>query len=167
MKREKVYLVDENDNVIGSKWRDELTDDDRWRVVSIWITDKEGNILLQQRSLQKDLDPGDWSAAAEGTVEFGDDYLETAYRELAEEIGIEDVKLTPTAKIEHKMRSKGSRVRQGYTCTIEHVDAEEIEIQESEVSQVRWFTPEEFARFCRVPEKISLLEIYKQLGFIS
>ena len=167
MKREKVYLVDKNDNVIGSKWRDELTDEDCWRVVSIWVTDRSGNILLQQRSFQKDLDPGDWSAAAEGTVIFGDEYDESAKRELEEEIGIANGILVPVGKIHHRMLSKGWRVRQGYLCIIDHIEASNIKIQKSEVEQVRWFSPEEFKKFTKDPEIMSLLNIYKEIGFIN
>lgn len=166
-KREKVYLVDKDDKIIGEKWRDELTDNDRWRVVSIWVTDTKGKILLQQRSFQKDLDPGDWSAAAEGTVDAGDSYDETALRELAEEVGIEAVTLTPTGKIEHKMQSLGSRVRQGYKAVIPPKPISEFTIQKEEVEQIRWFTPSEFKEFCENPEQISLLTVYRELGFIS
>lgn len=167
MKREKVYVIDENDNVIGEKWRDELTDNDCWRVVSIWVVDEAGNILLQQRSFLKKLDPGDWSAAAEGTVEAGDSYDETALRELEEEIGVLGITLTPTKKIQHKMASLGSRIRQGYIAVIPHKDASEFTIQKEEVEQVRWFTPDEFIEFCKKAEQISLLPIYQELGFIS
>lgn len=166
-KREKVYLVDENDNVIGEKWRDQLTDNDCWRVVSIWITDENGNILLQQRSFTKKLDPGDWSAAAEGTVEAGDGYEKTAHRELFEELGLSDVDLIPTHKITHKMPSLGFRVRQGYKAVIPHRDVADFNIQAEEVEQVRWFTPDEFIEFCKKAEQISLLPIYKEIGFIS
>lgn len=165
--REKVYLVDRNDNVIGEKWRDELIDEDCWRVVSIWITDEAGNILLQQRSFNKQLDPGDWSAAAEGTVEAGDNYEETAHRELFEELGISGVNLIPTGKITHKMRSLGSRVRQGYKAVIPHRDTVEFKIQTEEVEQIRWFTANEFKEFCKNSSQISLLQIYEELGFLD
>lgn len=167
-KREEVYIVDENDAVIGEKWRDELTDNDRWRVVSIWITDEAGNILLQQRSFKKALAPGDWTAAAEGTVEKGDSFEETAIKEVAEEIGLTNIKLTPTRKVIHKMSSLGHRVRQGYVAVIPHKPISDFSIQEDEVEMLRWFTPNEFAQFGKNnSEKISLLAIYTQLGFIN
>lgn len=37
MDREKVYVVDENDQVISEKWRDETEPKDRIRIVSIWV----------------------------------------------------------------------------------------------------------------------------------
>ncbi len=166
MKRERVFIVDENDNIIGEKWRDEMTDDDCWRVISIWITDQDGNILLQQRSFKKDLDPGDWSAAAEGTVGKNDEYEATAIRELNEELGISCATLKPTTKVHHRMASKGYRIRQGYLCAIDHIPEKKINIQKSEVEQVKWFTPTEFKAFAK-KENISLIDIYKQLGFIS
>ena len=58
MSKEKVFIVDENDRVLKEKWRNELTDTDRWRIIAIWVENSLGEILLQQRSLSKDLNPG-------------------------------------------------------------------------------------------------------------
>lgn len=40
--REKIQLVDAKDNVVGEKWRDDLTNDDCWRIISLWITNSKG-----------------------------------------------------------------------------------------------------------------------------
>ena len=133
---EIVALVDENDVVIGKKRRGDLTKDDCWRMVSIWIENSQGQVLLQQRSLTKLRSPGLWTPAAEGTVVFGDDYYESAVRELQEEIGLADVELTPTKKIHARFES-GRRQMHGYTLVCDWL-IEKFVIQTEEVEQIQW-----------------------------
>ncbi len=139
--REKVYLVDQDDNVIGSKWRDELTDKDCWRIIAIWIEDGKGNVLMQQRSYKKKLNPGKWSCAVEGTVEYGSDYDETAIRELSEEIGVDNMQLQK-AKLIHYKADFGHRQTQGYKLILDW-PIEKFVIQKSEVEQLAWRNKDE------------------------
>ncbi len=134
--REKVILVDKQDNVIGAKWRDELTDTDCWRISCIWITNSKGEALLQKRSMSKSVDPGLWIAGASGTVEWGDDYAQTALKEAEEEIGLSGHKITPTNKVLYRS-SFGWRQCQGFT-TVCDWSIEKFVIQKEEVSQIEW-----------------------------
>lgn len=168
MKREKVYLVDKDDVIIGSKWRNELSDNDCWRVVSIWITDFNQNILIQQRSLNKKVGPGIWSAACEGTIELNDIPVDTAVRELAEEVGlkIKPEDLVATTKIHYKDPQFGWRIKYGYTLVIDHMDESKFKLQEEEVSQVKWMTKKELDEFhSKSPRKFPLYGQYKTLKF--
>ena len=60
--------------------------------VHIWIVrpnDKSGyDLLLQKRSECKDSNPGCWDISSAGHIEAGHGYLESALRELREELGI-------------------------------------------------------------------------------
>ena len=47
-----------------------------------------GALLLQKRRMDKDIQPGKWDTAVGGHLMLGEDYLEGARRELAEELGI-------------------------------------------------------------------------------
>ena len=47
-KRERVYIVDENDNVIDEKWRDETIPADRIRIVGVWIENSSEQVLIAQ-----------------------------------------------------------------------------------------------------------------------
>ncbi len=168
MSRERVYLVNKDDAVIGEKWRDELTDDDCWRVVAIWVTDENGNILLQQRSLDKKIGPGVWSAATEGTIELQDSPEETAVRELEEELGlkIQQEDLTASTKVHYKDPAFGWRIKYGYLLTIAHSRTSEIVLQEDEVSQIKWLSPSELREFIKNnTEKYVLDKEYKALKF--
>jgi isopentenyldiphosphate isomerase len=92
-KNEKVAVVNQQDEVIGWKWRADLTDDDCWRIVSLWLENDQDQVLLQQRSWDKKLERGHWSPAAVGTVLLGHGYEDTALREAEEEIGLRGVAL--------------------------------------------------------------------------
>ena len=58
----------------------------------MWIMrekeNKKFDVLLQKRSSHKDTHPKCYDISAAGHVAAGDNYLETAYRELKEELGI-------------------------------------------------------------------------------
>lgn len=169
MNREKVYLVDEDDNVIGEKWRNELTDKDCWRIAMIWVTDTEGDSLLEQRSFRKSIHPGEWTAASVGTVPAGEAPTETAVRELKEEIGVEAAlsDLEPTGKVHYKDSQSGFRIAYGFKLTIPHRPAGTFIIQKDELEQVRWYTPDELSRLRGQSTDMKIVwDQYEKLGFI-
>ncbi|HEY7849903.1 MAG TPA: NUDIX domain-containing protein [Ktedonobacterales bacterium] len=83
-------LVDEQDHVIGQVRRGDAHRNPALlhRSVQVLVFDSAGRMLLQRRSPGKDLFPGYYCASASGHVIAGDDYLATAQRELAEELGV-------------------------------------------------------------------------------
>lgn len=56
--------------------------------VHVWLYTEKGEILLQQRSLQKMICPGLWDVSAAGHVDAGETILEAALREVDEELGL-------------------------------------------------------------------------------
>lgn len=136
MSEEQLIIVDENDHVIGYKPRSQRTDEDCSRSVSIWVENDKGQVLLQQRSFDKRLDPGKWTPAAEGTVGKGTDYDDTAVNELEEEIGLTGVKLMKRNKVHCKL-ALGWRQMQGYTVSC-NWSLEKFTIQKEEVEALEW-----------------------------
>lgn len=85
----KIPIVNRQDMIIGYKRREELDPSmDIVRSASLWITNSKGEVLLAQRKSTKRTDPGKWAEAVGGTVDGGDSYEETIYREADEELGI-------------------------------------------------------------------------------
>jgi len=84
-------LVDEADRVVGSaSRRDVHAQDLMHRAVHLFVVNKQGEVFLQKRSRLKDSNPGAWDSSAAGHCDRGEDYLTTARRELAEELGVVD-----------------------------------------------------------------------------
>ena len=133
---ERIPIVDRDDNVLTYKKRSDMTDDDCKRCVCIWVENRKGQVLLQQRSQTVKVDPGLWGTAVLGTVTDDDTYDKTATRELAEEIGITGFPLKKTNKLHYKS-SFGWRMGQGYIVVCDW-PIEKFKLQESEVAQVIW-----------------------------
>lgn len=141
MSEEQIILVDKDDNIIGFKPRSKRVDSDCSRSVSIWVENNHGQILLQQRKFDKQIDPGKWTPAAEGTVSRGSSYDETATQELLEEIGLSGVKLHKQNKMYCKF-ALGWRQMQGYTTRC-NWPIEKFKIQLDEVEKLEWVDKEQ------------------------
>ena len=83
-------IVDKNDNTIGEATREECHKNPKLihRVVIIFLFDEKGRVLIQKRSMKKDLFPGWYTSSASGHVEKGETYKDAAKEELSEELGI-------------------------------------------------------------------------------
>jgi 16S rRNA (adenine1518-N6/adenine1519-N6)-dimethyltransferase len=82
-------VVDERDQVVGQKTRGEVHAGKLLhRAVHVFVFNKRGDLLLQQRSMFKDAHPGVWDSSVSGHLDAGEDYLPAAIRELDEEMGI-------------------------------------------------------------------------------
>ena len=86
---ERFPVVDENDQLQGDAPRDKVHGNNlRHRAVHILIFNSLGELFLQKRSRWKDRHPLLWDSSAAGHVEAGEEYDETAVRELNEELGV-------------------------------------------------------------------------------
>lgn len=89
MSKEILEVVNEQNEVIGTATREEIHKKGLWhREVHVWVYKKSGEILLQQRGLRKDSNPGKFDVSVGGHLEVGCSYRETAIRELQEETGL-------------------------------------------------------------------------------
>jgi len=89
MPEEFFDIVDDQDRVIGQMARSEVHRRKLLhRAVSIFVFDSRGRLLLQQRSATKDEYPLCYTSSASGHVSAGENYDETAPRELQEELGL-------------------------------------------------------------------------------
>ncbi|HEX8310047.1 MAG TPA: 16S rRNA (adenine(1518)-N(6)/adenine(1519)-N(6))-dimethyltransferase RsmA [Chthoniobacteraceae bacterium] len=82
-------VVNESDEVTGQLSRHEVHRQKlRHRAVHIFVFNAAGELFLQKRSQWKDVHPLRWDSSAAGHVNTGQDYDETAPRELLEELGV-------------------------------------------------------------------------------
>jgi 16S rRNA (adenine1518-N6/adenine1519-N6)-dimethyltransferase len=87
---ERFPVVDENDRICGQATRAEVHGNNlRHRAVHILIFNQSGDVYLQRRSRRKDRHPLKWDSSAAGHVTVGENYNETAWRELKEELGVD------------------------------------------------------------------------------
>ena len=123
--------------------------------VHMWIVrsnEKSGyDVLLQKRSQTKDSNPGSYDISSAGHVDAGDEILESAVRELKEELGIE---AKPEelhyigvhyGAFEAEFYGKMFRDRELSSVYVytEPVEIENLKLQKEEVEAVRWMDYEE------------------------
>jgi 16S rRNA (adenine1518-N6/adenine1519-N6)-dimethyltransferase len=102
---ERFAVVDEYDRVTGAAPRGQVHANNLLhRAVHILIFNSSGEVFLQLRSHSKDRYPLRWDSSAAGHVSAGEDYDQTARRELLEELGI-DTSLKEVAKIAASVRT--------------------------------------------------------------
>ncbi len=151
MAKPKTIIVDENDNVIGHKEREEVGGEDIYRIAALWVTNSKGEILLARRHRTKTHHPLKWGPAVGGTLDEGETYESNIIKETEEEIGLKDIKPVKSKKIFR--RGTWVHFTQWFTLTIDK-EASEFNIQEEEVEEVRWFSKEELVkRFESNPEE--------------
>lgn len=95
-------VVDDQNEVVSQATRGEVHQEKLLhRAVHVFLTDGKGAVLVQQRSWQKDQQPGKWGTSAAGHLDAGEDYEVAARRELSEELGIdpETLDLKPAGEV--------------------------------------------------------------------
>ena len=93
-------IVNENDEIIGYKPRNEIDfKKDYYRIGCLWLKNSKGEVLLAQRLLTKDKDPGKWGPSAAGTLKKGETYESNIYKEANEELGLTGIEFTPAKKL--------------------------------------------------------------------
>jgi len=89
-KDELLDQVDKNDKVVGTVLKSKAHRSLKiiHREAAMLVFNDEDETLLQQRSLDKENDPGQWKIAAAGHVGAGEKAEDAVRRELFEELGI-------------------------------------------------------------------------------
>lgn len=89
-KEEWFPLIDEQGNTIGKATRRECHNGSKLLhpVVHLHIINNDGELYLQKRSVNKDIQPGKWDTAVGGHIDYGETVEEALAREVREELGI-------------------------------------------------------------------------------
>ena len=122
----------------------------RHRTAHVWILREEQGrtqVLLQKRSANKDSYPGMYDTSSAGHIPAGKEPLESAIRELGEELGIhaqkEQLEYIGKFHVQYEEEFFGKPFRDNEVVRVyvyrEPVDVEKLVLQEDEVGEVRFF----------------------------
>ena len=113
-------------------------------------------MLLQKRAMNKDSFPGRFDTSSAGHIQAGDEPLESAIRELREELGVQaepdDLKYAGNFEIKYEKVFHDKLFRDNeiaFVFVYENlVDVSQLSLQEEEVETVEWFDLEENYQEC-------------------
>lgn len=159
----RLVVVDENDNVIGTKEREEITPKDFYRVSALWLTNSKGEVLMSKRSMKKKVDPGKWGPAVAGTVEESETYESNIHKETEEELGLTGLQMTLGPK--RKRVGERSYFGQWFLATMD-IDPNDLKIQAEEVDEVKWFSVEEIKLLMQADTNAFVPSMQENLKFI-
>ncbi len=134
----------------------------RHRTAHIWVVRENGDkteVLLQKRAMNKDSFPGRYDTSSAGHIQAGDEPLESAVRELSEELGIQadsdDLQFAGTFPIQYEKEFHGKLFKDNEIAFVyvydEEVGIDNLTIQKEELDSVEWFDLEEVYQACQPP----------------
>ena len=132
--------VDENGKVIGQAPRSVFHSSPNMihAVVHCWLFSNKGNILWQQRSMQKVTSPWKWDMSCGGHILSGHNPETTLKRELEEELGLTDIEVKFIEKYIHGNDTQTELIYLYYGIIDETT---EFRLQKDEVEKVEWIKP--------------------------
>lgn len=133
-----IIYVDDNNEIIGSGPIQQAYDKGvAVRIARVFLVNDAGEVLIQKRSQKVASLPGRWDQSAAGHVDEGESYEAAAYRELSEEVGIDEAKLTEIARYYTEESDEPFIKRRFNALYIGQYDGE-VNIDNYEVSEYRW-----------------------------
>jgi isopentenyldiphosphate isomerase len=143
MHEEIFDVVNEVDEVISRRPRSEVHRLRlKHRAVHVLVFNSRGQLFLQKRSMRKDRHPGVWDSSASGHVDCGEDYDQTAVREVQEEIGLT---LTEIPERVFKVNAC-AETDQEFVWVYRTQSEGPFELNAEEIESGEWFAPEEISR---------------------
>ena len=134
---EQFQVVDDGDTPTGAVPRSLVHANNLLhRAIHVLVFNPLGEVFLQFRSRSKDRHPLKWDSSAAGHVNAGEDYDQTAARELREELGIE----TPLKRVAKLPASE--HTGQEFIWLYEASYDGEMQLNPGEIEAGRFFTPE-------------------------
>jgi len=139
-------LVDEDDNVIDKDERENITslNQKNYRVINIFIFNSEGKMIIPRRSSNRRIFPDCYDFSVGGHVSSGESYEEAAYKELREELGIENVILEEIGYFHPKDLNTSS-----FSKLYRLVYDGELNIDRDGISEIHYFTIDEIIKLLK------------------
>jgi isopentenyldiphosphate isomerase len=140
--QELIFAVDENNNPVAPVPRKGIHENRIWhRVTHVWVMNLQKDILVQKRSLAKDLSPGMWEPFFGGHLGPNDNDLDCAAKEVEEEIGL----MPEPAELRYFKTHKCEEVVEFEAVFIYKWDgsAEQVHFEKEEIDEIKWVPLEE------------------------
>ena len=130
-------VVNEDDVVVGRARRDEVHGNPSLihRVAHVLVFNSAGELFLQLRAADKDVQPNRWDTSVGGHVDAGETYERAARREMREELGIVGPSLEGLYRYRHENDYESEMV-----TTYRVVWDGPIETDPTEISEGRFWT---------------------------
>lgn len=164
---ELLDIVDENGLPTGETVEREIAHKEgiRHRTSHLWIArmcNGKMELLLQRRSLNKDSHPGCLDISSAGHITAGTGYIESALRELKEELGLtvkaSELHFCGKRRREYKKIFHGNIFHDNQVSNVymlmKDVDVADITCQETEISEVLWMPFDEVYKMVEADEEL-------------
>lgn len=135
-----IPIVNEQDEIIGYKERENIEPDDIYRTSGLMIYDGHGSVLLAQRAFSKSHDPGKWGPSVGGTVEKDETYESNIVKETFEELGLVNIQPTPWF-VYKRLTVVPKHLGQWFLLKLNQ-DSTTFKPDPGEVNSIQWFTYE-------------------------
>lgn len=117
-------------------------------VVLVWVYDSQGRILMQLRAGYLNAFPERWDISVAGHMTATEKPLQTAKRQLAEELGIyvDESQLEYVEELTDQYELSSGKMHRAYCYiyTVKHEGAvQDLKVQASKILDVHWITAQE------------------------
>jgi isopentenyldiphosphate isomerase len=125
-------IVTEKGDVIGKATRKECHSGTflLHPVIHLHVFNSQGELYLQKRALDKDIQPGKWDTSVGGHVDYGEETLDALMREVKEELGMIDFKPIFLKQYKFVSDREAELVHSYYTIYDGDIQPDPIEISE-------------------------------------
>ncbi len=141
---ELLDVLDENGNKTGEvEERSEVYRKGLWhRSSHIWIINDNNELLVQRRNPYKATFPNLWAISVAGHVDSGETSLDTAIRELKEEVNLDvdpnELEFLFTIKRETPYKDSFLRVFDDVYLLRKNIDCEQTKLQVEELTDIKY-----------------------------
>jgi isopentenyl-diphosphate Delta-isomerase len=147
--KEKVVLVDRQNRKIGTEEKLKAHLDGKLhRAFSIFVFNREGELLLQRRAKTKYHSPGIWSNTVCSHPMPGESYKKAVHRRLMEEMGFECGLKRAFSFVYRAKLDKGITEYEHDTVFIGHLEPNEVKLKPNpdEVCDYKWVSLDELKK---------------------
>jgi isopentenyldiphosphate isomerase len=172
MSIEHFPIVNENGEIIGKATRTECHSGSflLHPVVHLHVFNSRGELYLQKRAENKDIQPGKWDTSVGGHVDYGEEITTALRREVKEELGITEFIPELIKRYKFVSLQEAELVHSFYSIYDGHISPDPVEISEGKFWKItdieaqlnkNIFTPN-FEQEWKLIIKEQYLKIFKQ-----